>query len=395
MRYMILKIEQQQIIQLSQELRKNKLPASIRSTQTAIKVIDLDEIQDQDVLQETLEIIYVKEQSQKEIFKKVYNQLFQQDISNKENTLEIEKKNKKSKKKVWSNRVRPPKVNYNLKSQKTREIQIKMPKTLNEVDAELNLPYNDEFTDQHLLDRDINSLDFFSPELINLCQKLGKKVANKRTRRYRHSKTRKIDMNKTIRKNLKYGGTLLELEKRKPQMRKNKHYFLCDISGSCDWITNWFFCMVYSSQKSFNHSRFFDFDNKAIETTLALREHDIHSAFLKIREMRIRRGMVHGISNMDLAFTSFIKQANLNNKSIILILTDCRDWAGPKKYGKPTSSDLIEKMVNKSKKVVILNPEPKIKWNVVDSAVKEYQDAGAIVKEVGNLRQLAELIEYL
>ena len=66
-----------------------------------------------------------------------------------------------------------------------------------------------------------------------------------------------------------------------------------------------------------------------------------------------------------------------------------------KKEGKPTSADLLEEMVDKSKKVVILNPEPKLKWNVVDSAVKEYQDAGAIVKEVRNLRQLAELIEYL
>lgn len=390
----MLNIEEKDIIQFSQELRKNRVPASIRSTQTAIESMPyLKEIQDLGLLQDTLKLIYVKDQSQEAAFNKVYKDLFQEESE--EEKPADEKKDKENKKKLWTSKARPPKVNYKLKSQKTREVQIKAPKTLNEVDAELNLPYNDEFIDQHLMDRDINSLDFFSPELINLCQKLGKKVANKRTRRYRHSKTRKIDIGMTIRKNLRYGGTLLELQKKKPQIRKNKHYFLCDISGSCDWITNWFFCMVYSSQKSFNRSRFFDFDNKALETTLALREENIQSAFLKIREMRIRAGMIHGISNMDLAFTSFMKQSKLNNKSIILILTDCRDWAGPKKEGKPTSADLLEEMVNKSKKVVILNPEPKLKWNVVDSAVKEYQDAGAIVKEVRNLRQLAELIEYL
>lgn len=387
-------IEEKDIIQFSQELRKNRVPASIRSTQTAVESMPyLDEIQDLGLLQDTLELIYVKDQSQKAAFNKVYKDLFHEE-SEEEKSVD-EKKDKESKKKLWTSKARPPKVNYRLKSQKTREVQIKAPKTLSEVDADLNLPYNDEFIDQHLMDRDINSLDFFSPELINLCQKLGKKVANKRNRRYRHSKTRKIDIGRTIRKNLRYGGTLLELQKKKPQIRKNKHYFLCDVSGSCDWITNWFFCMVYSSQKSFYQSRFFDFDNKTLETTLALREENIQSAFLKIREMRIRAGMVHGISNMDLAFTSFLKQAKLNNKSIILILTDCRDWAGPKKEGKPTSADLLEEMVDKSKKVVILNPEPKLKWNVVDSAVQEYQDAGAIVKEVRNLRQLAELIEYL
>jgi len=47
-----------------------------------------------------------------------------------------------------------------------------------------------------------------------------------------------------------------------------------------------------------------------------------------------------------------------------MILSDCRDWAGPKNGDKPASTDLIREISKKAKKVLILNPEPKAKWDV-------------------------------
>ena len=78
-----------------------------------------------------------------------------------------------------------------------------------------------------------------------------------------------------------------------------------------------------------------------------------------------------------------------------MILSDCRDWAGPKVGKKPLSADSIDYIVEKSKKVLILNPEPMNKWNVVDSCVADYEDSGAEFFEVRNLEQLAELIAQI
>ncbi|MEN4018555.1 MAG: VWA domain-containing protein [Methanobacterium sp.] len=105
--------------------------------------------------------------------------------------------------------------------------------------------------------------------------------------------------------------------------------------------------------------------------------------------------MIRGKSNMFTAFEGFLKHANLNSKSYVLILSDCRDWAGPKEEGIPKSAELIENMVKKSKRVLILNPEPKNKWNVADSRVSHYEKAGAEVFEVGDLKQLADLISEI
>lgn len=77
---------------------------------------------------------------------------------------------------------------------------------------------------------------------------------------------------------------------------------------------------------------------------------------------------------------------------MVIILSDCRDWGGPKSNGKPRSAEIIKNMAEKSKKVFILNPEPKNKWNVVDSCVSHYEDAGAKFHEVRNLKQLADFI---
>ena len=207
---------------------------------------------------------------------------------------------------------------------------------------------------------------------------------------------------------MKHGGTLLELVKSKPHIKKHNHYFLNDVSISCDWISLWFFCMVYASQHSFSNLRAFEFDNKTAEISSALQEDEVINAFLKVLEIRKQNRMIHGKSNMHTAFYGFLNQANLNNKSYVMILSDCRDWAGPKhgkqstntefltKYGrKPLSADLIHQMSKDSKRVLILNPEPKAKWNVADSCVSYYEDAGAECFEVRDLEQLADLVSEI
>jgi uncharacterized protein with von Willebrand factor type A (vWA) domain len=55
----------------------------------------------------------------------------------------------------------------------------------------------------------------------------------------------------------------------------------------------------------------------------------------------------------------------------------------------------LEEIVRDSKKVVILNPEDKNKWDVVDSCVSLYEEAGAHVFEVNTLNQLAKFVEQM
>lgn len=109
-------------------------------------------------------------------------------------------------------------------------------------------------------------------------------------------------------------------------------------------------------------------------------------------EICVLKAMVHGTSNMYTAFKSFLRQADISNKTYIIILSDCRDWAGPKDDGVQRSVELIREMSHRAKKVIILNPEDRKKWDIVDSCVSLYREAGAKVYEVNNLNQLADFI---
>ena len=381
------------IAKLSADLRQEGLPVSIRSTQSAMEIYMSFGDEDRNLLKTALMAIYVKDRYDIPKFMKIFDEIFAAPDPEDDKLKEMDRSK--------AYRGTGPKSNkYIIKKQNTMGKKIKKEKISNEKLKMLSgQPLLEEAKklerDGELMNKDLTKLNRFDPRMLEICQRLGKRIANKRSRRKIQSHTNKIDMRRTMRANLKYGGVPLELVKAKPRPHKNEHLFLNDISGSCEWISSWFFMLMFSAQTAFKRSRTFEFDNKVIETTKALKEEYLIDSFIKVKDMRIKNMMVHGTSDMYSAFKQFQEKANINNKSYVIILSDCRDWAGPKVNGIPASVELVEEMVRDSKKVVILNPEDKNKWDVVDSCVSLYRDAGAHVFEVNTLNQLARFVEQM
>lgn len=381
------------IANLSANLRKEGLPVSIRSTQAAMEIYqDLGSF-DRDLLKTALMAIYVKDRYDIPKFLKIFDQVFAAPAP--------EKKVVEDPNRGKAYRGTGPKSNkYKIKKQDTIGKKIQKERINNEKLKMLSgQPLLEEAKklerDGELMNKDLTKLNRFDPRMLEICQRLGKRIANKRSRRKIESNSHKIDMRRTMRANLKYGGVPIELIKAKPRPHKNEHLFLNDISGSCEWISSWFFMLMFSAQTAFKRSRTFEFDNKVIETTKALKEEYLIDSFVKVKDMRVKNMMVHGTSDMYSAFKQFQEKANINNKSYVIILSDCRDWAGPKVNGIPASVELVEEMVRDSKKLIILNPEDRNKWDIVDSCVSLYEEAGAQVFEVNTLNQLAQFVEQM
>ncbi len=376
-----------EIVKFSGLLRENGIPASIRSTQTACDAVSL--IKGENIkLKEALACIYLKDQR----YRKKFNECYELFFENKGKKVDRPTSNREDKskfiRKLNISVTKQNKTEFNYDNFQYKLDNIK--NTLNDANDDADHEGNSD-----LMKSNIHTLNTLQPELVDLCQKLGRKIATRRVQRFKRSKKQKPDIRRTIRKNLKHGGSLLELVKSKPKIKKQNHFFLSDVSVSCDWISIWFFCMIYAAQKSFNRARAFEFDNKTAEISSALQELNIVDAFIKVLDIRKKNSMIQGKSNMYTAFENFLSQANINHKSYVLILSDCRDWAGPKYEREPLSADFISNMSRKAKRVLILNPEPKIKWNAADSCVSYYEDAGAEAFEVSNLEQLADLISEI
>jgi len=71
------------------------------------------------------------------------------------------------------------------------------------------------------------------PQVIQLLKRMAKALATQLSRRRRRSRaTQQVDLRRTIRGNLRYGGTLLKVSYRQRSRTKPKILLLCDVSGS-------------------------------------------------------------------------------------------------------------------------------------------------------------------
>ena len=383
--------DNKRIIALSNQLREEGMQVSIRSTKTACDVWNLLKgTTSLTNLQTALKSVYIKDHHDNQKFDKVFNDLFIDVDDAKGQVLEDMPYNAKNDDKS---------VEYeDIMSLPDNTIESSQPLSLEKM---LPPDFNPETLQQKrihekdILKTDISHLNSFDERILDLCRKLGDKIANRRSKRRKLKNAKTIDMPKTIRRNLKNGGKLIKLYQSKPPVRKNKHVFLSDVSGSCDWISSWFFSIIYGCQKSFNKIYSYEFDNSIINTTSYLNSESYYETYQNITAQRLRRGMIHGQSDMAKSFKEFLKDAPLNHKTVVIILTDCRDWRGKREEGVLESAQVLKQIVQKSSKVLIFNPENKKRWNTPTSCVKDYQNAGAKVYEIKNLENLANLITNL
>ncbi|OED29574.1 VWA domain-containing protein [Methanosphaera sp. WGK6] len=376
------------IIALSNQLRDNGVPVSIRSTQTACNVWDLmkstNNIRE---MKTALKSVYIKDHHDDKKFNKIFDELFT-NITDETKPDRIEHQ--------YDNSKDDPSIE--------REDIMGMPEGVESdlpIEAQIPPDFNPELLQQNrihekdLLKTDISNINTFDERILDLCRKLGDKIANQRSKRRKRMNTTNIDMQRTIRSNLKNGGKLIQIHTSKPRLHKNKHIFLSDVSGSCDWISSWFFSIIYGCQKSFDKIYSYEFDSEVIDTTESLNSESYTESFTSIAAQRMRRGMIHGQSDMAQSFKEFRDMAPLNHRSIVIILTDCRDWKGKREEGILESATILRDIVQKSAKVIILNPEKKKRWTTPTSCVRDYQNAGAQVHEIRNLEHLAKLITEL
>jgi len=377
----------ERIVALSNQLREEGVQVSVRSTKTACDVWELmkssTNIKD---MQNALRSVYIKDTHDEKKFDDIFEELFN----------EPDETIKHKTKETSDNAINDPAIEQEdimgMPDSQITDIPIEQ-MIPPEFDAE-TLQQN-KIHEKDLLKVDVNHLNTFDERIVDLCRKLGQKIANNRDRRKRLLKSNNINMPRTIRKNLKNGGKLIDIEYHKPKINKTKHIFLNDVSGSCDWISNWFFSIIYACQKSFDKISCYEFDSKVIETTDALKTESYEISYEAVTLKKLQRGMIHGQTDMANSFKEFLSKAHLNHRTNVIILSDCRDWQGKREDGILESALILKEIVTKSSKVMIFNPEPMNKWNTPTSCVKDYQNVGAEVYEIKNLNNLAKLITKL
>lgn len=372
----------EEIVMLSHYLRNEGMFVSIRSTTLACTLYDaMRDIMTSDELKNSLEAIYVKEVGDRVKFERAFKKVFSKIDFQPEETTIPQKEVTITEVNESSEHAMP--VNQNL--EELQELYDEMIRYRSETEAK----------EGKTVDGSLLTIDNFDPRVFELCRKLSRKIANKRSSRRKKSKTHNLDMARTIRANIKNGGHCVKLIYAKPPVKKTKHVFLCDVSGSCEWVTTWFFILLYGCKSTFNKVKIYNFDNKVTDVTDLLNTESFTSAGQVNVAQRSKGLTMFGQSDMTKSFKEFLKVADINKRTDIIIMTDCRDWKGKKVNGVLESALVVKDMLKKAHRVIILNPEKKIRWNNSSSYVSEYEKVGAEVYEVSSLQKFEKIISDL
>jgi uncharacterized protein len=219
--------------------------------------------------------------------------------------------------------------------------------------------------------------------------RLAQRFKNVLTLRRKKARRGRFDLQRTLRKNLQYGGVPFQIQLERRKREKPQIVILCDISDSVLNASRFMLQFVYSMQELYSKVRSFVFVSDLGEVTQLFEEHELSRAV----ELALKGEVidVYSHSNFGRAFEIFHREHHsaVNGKTTVLIIGDGRN-----NYNHPNEWTLKD-IRRKAKRVIWLNPESRWKWGFGDSEMLRYASHCHMVEECGNLGQLYSVIDRL
>jgi uncharacterized protein len=181
---------------------------------------------------------------------------------------------------------------------------------------------------------------------------IATKIATQISRRKKHSrKGATVDPRWTLRKNIKYGGDVVELVNRKRRIKKTKVVLLCDVSGSMDCYSRFLIQFMYGLQNELWGVETFVFSTSLTRITHLIRTKDIANALEQISGNILGWSGGTNIGRSLQTFNRNFAPAMVTSRTIVVIISDGWDRG---------DVSLLERQMQdlkrRCKKVIWLNP---------------------------------------
>jgi len=182
----------------------------------------------------------------------------------------------------------------------------------------------------------LQSKDFetFTADELNearrVMQLMKLQIGQRESRRLQADRTgRRLDMRRLIRRNMRYGGELIELTFRTAKMKKRPLVLICDISGSMERYTRLLLQFVHTLENSLDHVEAFVFGTRLTRITRLLRRKDIDDALDDVAKVVQDWGGGTRIGESLHAFNYEWSRRVLNQGAIVIVISDGWDRGEP------------------------------------------------------------------
>ena len=228
--------------------------------------------------------------------------------------------------------------------------------TLDALLAELERKYPRE---NSLMFQDMGKIsDDDLPKMRQVIQRLSRRLATKISRRYEQSKrASQVDIRRTIRHNLRYGGIPINLKFRERRIRKPDIMLLCDVSGSMAKYSTFTMLFMAGLVSAIRNLRVFLFSETLEQVKLSRNAVKDVEGFISTMQEDSR---VWGEgTNLNSALKELMSRyaVEYGGNTIIIIISDTKTLQAGK------AAEKLKRIQRQVKKIIWLNPLPKEQWN--------------------------------
>jgi uncharacterized protein len=221
---------------------------------------------------------------------------------------------------------------------------------------------------------------------------IAKRLATKESRRTRSaSRSHLIDPRRTLRRNMKYGGTIIELARKRRKIRKPRLVLICDVSRSMDTYSRFLLQFIHALQNTIGKVESFVFSTSLTRVTDYFRGEEITEALDRIsREVQDWSGGTR-IGQSLRAFNDKWAKRLVDRHTIVLILSDGLDTGDAE-----VLREAMEELDERAGKVIWLNPLLGSKdYRPLARGMSTALEHVDVFAPAHNLASLAELSKHL
>jgi uncharacterized protein len=202
---------------------------------------------------------------------------------------------------------------------------------------------------------------------------------------------RRLDLRRTIHRNVSHGGTLLDLAWRRRKIKPLRLVLLLDASGSMSLYTAFFVRFLHGVVDAFREAEAFVFHTRLAHVSPSLRDRDVTRAVDKLALMAQGIGGGTRIGESLATFNRWHARRVINSRTAVMIVSDGYDTGEPEQLGQE-----MRRLRRRCRRIIWLNPL--IGWRDYSPSARGMQAALPYVDlfaPAHNLASLAALEPYL